>query len=220
MKHETAKFLNSLTAIVIPMIILLFAFVIDASVLFYRAFPTDMPEALKLVASSFLGFAIAFPLLLTAVNRKLLAKFGETFPIVFAVFSAIMTAFFFDVFAAEGKDLSWYWLVGFLSVFVGLIDYLYAHLFVEKFAIEVVEELASDQLAVMTSAFNVLDRKYSQLEHSAAQLKDKSSQYDALRLQLTCKYCKTVKSPGTISSHQSNCKKKHDLKVIENGKAN
>ncbi len=117
-----SNFLNSLTAVLVPMMVLLFAFIIDASVLFYRALPNDMSVYLKYPASGALGFSIAFPLLLTAVNSELLPAWIKGnkwvgFPMLFALFTVIMTLLFFEIFSVKGKTWDWYFLICFLSLF-------------------------------------------------------------------------------------------------------
>ncbi|MEL6558364.1 MAG: hypothetical protein AAFQ94_09280 [Bacteroidota bacterium] len=214
------RFLNSIKAVLIPMIVLLVAFIIDAGVLFYRAFP-EMPLYLKLPASIFMGFAVAFPLLVTSVNSKLLpkAKNGFGFPELFGIFSAIMTLFFFDFFSfPEGKPVSWYTLVMFLSVFVGLIDYLYAHLFVLKnkeendhqhykglyeSQLEINETLngkfseAKNQLKEATQSLNEYDDTLSELNQKLNEMKK----------ELTCEHCGHLsKTYSAHRNHVNRCK--------------
>ena len=194
-----SKFLTSLIAVIIPMMILLAAFVIDAGVLFYRAFP-EMPYGFKIAASAFLGFALAFPLLLTAVNSELLPKWKWLdFPKIFAVFTAVMTAMFFDVFQTTGKHWSWYVLVGFLSIGLGLIDWLYAYLFIRKYQLE------SDQVDYKAKYEKVRDTP-RQLSEAQALLISARTELKEYKKMLTCPHCgKLSKSHSAHRNHVTRC---------------
>ncbi|MEQ8628080.1 hypothetical protein [Ekhidna sp.] len=202
-KTNFPKFLKSLTAVIIPMMILLAAFVIDAGVLFYRAFPY-MPDGLRLAASAFLGFALAFPLLLTAINSKLLPTTtikGKHvgFPELFAVFTAFMTAMFFDVFNAEGKHWSWYVLVAFLSIGLGLVDWLYASLFVNK------DYQENEQIDYK--------EKYEAIAHTPGELSECKKTLEETRKALieckkriSCRHCgEPQKSYSALRTHEGRC---------------
>ena len=196
------------------MIVLLVAFIIDAGVLFYRAFP-EMPFYLKLPASIFMGFAVAFPLLVTSVNSKLLpkAKSGFGFPELFGIFSAVMTLFFFDFFSfPAGKPLSWYALVIFLSVFVGLIDYLYAHLFVLKNNEERdylhYKGLYDSQLEINAGLSAKLSEASKSLKNTEHNLKESDKalnqitvELNEVKKELTCDYCGHLSK--TYSAHRN-----------------
>lgn len=181
-----SDFLTSISAVILPMLLLLVAFVIDAGVLFYRVLP-DMPLLLKLSASAFLGFALSFPLLIAAVNSRILPRIGWFgFPELFAIFSAFMTALFFDVFTPQDAHWSWYVLVAFLSVFLGLIDYLYAYLFIEKYR----RANATDKkLALLEKLQPEHDQLKAAFNEQSAALKAAQTALKEYHRQLTCKHC-------------------------------
>ncbi|MBU2914551.1 hypothetical protein [Reichenbachiella agariperforans] len=210
---RVANGINSLAAVMIPMLTLILAFIIHASTLIYRALPDDMVIEFKLVASAALGFSMVLPLLLTAVNSELLPKWYSNnnwvgFPMLFGVFTIIMTLFFFDVFEAKGKSMSWYFLNVFISLFFGLIDYLYVFLFVAKYKETTNREMESKLQEDYKMKYQQLESKHQQLKHNSKQLKEDSAQYNELLKQLTCKYCGEVKTISSIKSHQARCSKR------------
>lgn len=225
-----AKFLNSLEAILIPMLILLVAFIVDAGVLFYRVLPEYMNENLKLFASVMLGIAVAFPLLLTSVNSNLLKhKYKVGFPEIFGFCSFFMTLLFFDVFSAETKPFNWYLTTIFMCLLLGLIDYLYADLFVKKY--NQINNLEQQQLDYEKlkdenkSLLNDLDKSGLVLQKSKEELsKTKESlerimeSLEEANKKLTCPYCGQLqKSVSSYRNHLGGCKDNPKNKL--NGKA-
>lgn len=203
------NFLNSLNAILIPMIIVLLAFVIDAGVLFFRAFP-DMPYLLKLVAAANLGFGLAFPLLLTSINSRELPKVSFLwkkvgFPELFAVCTAFMIALFFEI--VPGGLLV---VKIFLSVMLGLIDYLYAYLFVSKYQAEQSETSYEEQYTELESRFSEvrhdLKRTQMNLIESDTSLEKATKELNEYRKQLTCPHCnEQLKRFGSYRNHVNRC---------------
>lgn len=214
------KFLNSLQAIMIPMLILITGFWIDASVLFYRAFDTALPEPLRYPAATFLGLAVALPLLLTAINNPILPgiqigtkKIG--FPELFGIFTVLMVLMFFDVFSPElDRPTSWHYLVYFLALFLGLIDYLYAYLYVNKYKLSLTDwrgawfSLARrfiEQKRKLKDAQMMLIESDTSLEKAVKMLNE-------YREQFICKHCegkeqspKEKKIIGSFRNHVNRC---------------
>lgn len=209
------KFLTSITAVVVPMLVLLFAFIINTSVLYHRALPEDMSELLRLAASGLLGFALAFPLILTAVNSQLLSGFKIWkigFPETFGVFTAFMTALFFDVFNNPGAPWHWFVLVGFISVLHGLIDYLYAYLFIKKYQEETTEQKAAEMIKQLIPENEQLKKQNAEIEKLLSEANKLLSEYQK---QLTCKHCGTLIPEGfsALRNHiQRKCPVKNQLK--------
>ncbi len=226
-----AKFLNSLEAILIPMLILLVAFIVDAGVLFYRVLPEYMNENLKLFASIMLGIAVAFPLLLTSVNSNLLKhKYKIGFPEIFGFCSFFMTLLFFDVFSADIKSFNWYLTSVFMCLLLGLIDYLYADLFVKKYnQIHNLEQQQIDYEKLKNkneSLVKELDESSLFLEKSKGELsKTKESlqrtmgSLEEANEKLTCPYCSQLqKSVSTYRNHLGGCKDNPKNKLNGNTK--
>ena len=224
-----AKFLNSLEAILIPMLILLVAFIVDAGVLFHRVLPNYMDENLKMVASIMLGIAVAFPLLLTSVNSNLLKhKYKVGFPEIFGFCSFFMTLLFFDVFSTETKSFNWYLTTVFMCLLLGLIDYLYADLFVKKYnQIKNVEQQQLNYKKLKDeneSLIKDLDQSNLVLEQTKKELyKTKESLHRTMNgleeanEKLTCPYCSQLqKSVSSYRNHLGPCK--HNPKNKLNGK--
>ncbi len=214
-----AKFLNSLEAILIPMLILLIAFIVDAGVLFYRVLPEYMNENLKLFASVMLGIAVAFPLLLTSVNSNLLKhKYKVGFPEIFGFCSFFMTLLFFDVFSAETKPFNWYLTTIFMCLLLGLIDYLYADLFVKKYnQISNLEQQQQDYeklkdenkrlLKDLDKSDLVLKQSKEELSITKESLQSTMDSLEEANEKLTCPHCgKLQKSVSAYRNHIGNCK--------------
>ncbi|WP_282079572.1 hypothetical protein [Aquimarina algiphila] len=214
-----AKFLNSLEAILIPMLILLIAFIVDAGVLFYRVLPKDMNEDLKLFASIMLGIAVAFPLLLTSVNSDLLKhKYKIGFPEIFGFCSFFMTLLFFDVFSADVKSFNWYLTSVFMCLLLGLIDYLYADLFVKKYnQINNLEQQLldfqklKDQSESLSNELDksdlVLQQSKEELSQTKESLQRTIESLEEANEKLTCPYCRQLqKSVSAYRNHLGGCK--------------
>ncbi len=214
-----AKFLNSLEAILIPMLILLIAFIVDAGVLFYRVLPKDMNKDLKLFASIMLGIAVAFPLLLTSVNSNLLKhKYKIGFPEIFGFCSFFMTLLFFDVFSAEIKSFNWYLTSVFMCLLLGLIDYLYADLFVKKYnQIKNLEQQLLDfqklkdqnesLLKELDKSGLVLQKSKEELFQTKENLQRTTGSLEEANEKLTCPYCSQLqKSVSAYRNHIGGCK--------------
>ncbi len=214
-----AKFLNSLEAILIPMLILLIAFIVDAGVLFYRVLPKYMNENLKLFASIMLGIAVAFPLLLTSVNSNLLKqKYKVGFPEIFGFCSFFMTLLFFDVFSAKTKPFNWYLTTVFMCLLLGLIDYLYADLFVKKY--NQINNLEQQQLDYknlqdknrslteeLDKSSVVLQKSKQELSKTKESLQRTISSLEEANEKLTCPHCGQLqKSVSAYRNHIGNCK--------------
>jgi|GEM_PF-5189891 len=205
------KFLNSLQAIMIPMLILILGFWIDASVLFYRAFAGALVDALRYPASIFLGFAVALPLLLTAINNPILPglqigtkKIG--FPELFGIFTILMVLMFFDFFNPEKTHpASWYYLVLFLSLFLGLIDYLYAYLYVSKYKLSQIDWKAQwFTMARRTVTYRQkLKRTTAKLSEYQTKLSEASHELNEYRQSLTCPHCGHIPEKKSYSAHRN-----------------
>lgn len=213
-----AKFLNSLEAILIPMLILLIAFIVDAGVLFYRVLPEYMNENLKLFASIMLGVAVAFPLLLTSVNSDLLKhKYKIGFPEIFGFCSFFMTLLFFDVFSADIKPFNWYLTTVFMCLLLGLIDYLYADLFVKKYNQINNQERKKDDyhklkeenqglVKELDMSSLVLQKSQEELSKTKKSLERTKSSLEEANDKLTCPYCSQLqKSVSTYRNHLGRC---------------
>ncbi|TPN86079.1 hypothetical protein [Aquimarina algicola] len=226
-----AKFLNSLEAILIPMLILLIAFVVDAGVLFYRVLPIDMNKDLKLFAAIMLGIAVAFPLLLTSVNSKLLKqKYNIGFPEIFGFCSFFMTLLFFDVFSEQIKSFNWYLTTVFMCLLLGLIDYLYAHLFVKKYnQINESErqkthylELQQESVSIhqdLKKSNEVLEKYHKELNETKTGLKEAIERLQQANEKLTCPHCSELqKSVSAYRNHIGACKHNPKNSSSLNGK--
>lgn len=207
---STADFLTSLKAILIPMLILLAGLVIDSAVLLHATFPDIHPVA-RVLASILLGFALAFPLLLTSVNSKMLPSVGWLdFPRVFGFCTVLLSLFFFDVFSWKDQHWSRYFLAGFLSVLFGIIEYLYSFLFIRKVQEvtsqrDTAAELASAQ-ATVTETQKLLSEAKAALTERTAALTDALAELTEHRRNLTCPHCTQVlKSPGAHRNHVNRC---------------
>jgi len=217
------NFLNSLSAIMVPMLILFAGFWIEASVLFFRAFEGSMTDVLRYPAASFMGFAVTSPLLLTAINSLLLPGFLVRgvkigFPELFGVFTVMMVLLFFDAFGETVRPTSWYLLIGFIAVFLGLIDYLYAFLLVRKYREEV------EQVDFKTK-YNDLYAEVVQMEQAHQRTTDKLKEYHSAltearrtlnetemrlneyRQALTCPHCqRESKTHSAHKNHVARCR--------------
>jgi Zn finger protein HypA/HybF involved in hydrogenase expression len=189
------------------MVIVLVAFVIDAGVLFFRAFP-EMPFWLKLIASANLGFGLAFPLLLTSINNNLLPKWrGFGFPELFAICTTFMIALFFDIIPGGLDTVRW-----FLSIMLGLIDYLYAFLFVNKYSQQVQTIDLGQKLffkeAALDDAMKQLKEKTTKLNEYIDELNEAEEELNEYRQSLTCPHCSTevqTKSYSAYRNHVGRC---------------
>ena len=208
------NYIQSIKAVILPMMLLLLVFIIDASVLFYRVLP-EMHHYLRIIVCVLMGISLAFPLLLTAVNSNHLSKWGKVgFPELFSVVSFGMTLFFFDLPSMpENKPISWYLLVIFLSFCLALVDYLYASLFVAKLKqIKAIQGNAT-QVSDLRQKNSDLQKQVDELQSISLryeQLKEKHEQVRAelktFTDQLVCKYCGHESPTITANqSHQSRC---------------
>jgi len=219
-EEAVAKFLTSLKAVLIPMLMLQGALIIDAGILVYRAFPA-MPEAFKLVASALLGFALAFPLLLSSVNSYILKEvkilwWSISFPMIFAGFTVFMSLLFFGAFDPQPTwTNSNYILVYFLSVFFGLIEYLYADLFVKKNKQRIRDIGLEEGFAELQKAHSDLKLNHHALKESHSELQkahsDLNKSHAKLMELLTCQHCRDTFD----KVHQ---KKRHEAKCMDNPK--
>ena len=226
-----AKFLNSLEAILIPMLILLVAFVIDAGVLFHRILPEDMNKDLKLFAAIMLGIAVAFPLLLTSVNSELLRKkYNMGFPEIFGFCSFFMTLLFFEVFSENIKFFNWYLTTCFMCLLLGLIDYLYADLFVKKYnqiketknqqqdyqwLLQKNESISKDLLKYKSA----INKSKEELVRTKEELTETKASLIEMNERLTCPHCNTLqKSVSTYRNHIGNCTYNPKNKAQQNGR--
>lgn len=130
MKTPVEDFINSIYAVTIPMLLLVVAFMLKATSLFYSVIEIQH-NSIRLVASIFLGIAVSLTLLTVSVNSNLLAQ--NKWQIVFAICSFIMLLFVFKVISSKHLDHSQYALRIFLSLLLSIIEYLYSHLFVIKY---------------------------------------------------------------------------------------
>lgn len=187
------KFLNSLSFIMVPMLMLILGVWIEAGVLFNRAFLDTMEAAFRYPASALFGLAVALPILLTSIHSHILPEFFQIrgkkfgFPELFGVFSSIMVIMLFDVFADKPRHYSWFVLVGFLAVFIGLIDYLYAHLYKKKY----------EQEARETREAN------PELREARAALRESLKELKEYRQSLTCPHCGQIPETKTYSAHRN-----------------
>lgn len=214
-EERIAKFLTSLKAVLIPMLMLQGALIIDAAILVHRSFP-EIPAPFKIVASALLGFALAFPLLLSSVNSYILKDlrvlwFTISFPMLFAGFTVFMSLLFFRAFDPQPTwNMSNYILVYFLSIFFGLIEYLYADLFVKKNQQRIKDLHLKEGFAELQVKHSELKINFHELKEDQVQLKKAYTQlnqdYAKLKEQVVCKHC--GHESDTLSKakyHQTNC---------------
>jgi hypothetical protein len=199
------------------MLMLVIAFWIEAAVLFDRAFADSLHLLLRVPAALFFGFAVACPLLLTAINSRILPSFkvGRAkvgFPELFGGFTVMMVLLFFDVWGVVDKPRSWYILVSFLAAFLGIIDYLYASLFVTKYNIEASKrdyqslyESTYDQLSFCQQDLHDLS---TTLLESGKHLNEAKAELNEYRQQLTCSCGHQSKTYSAHRNHVSRCEKK------------
>ncbi len=209
-----------------PMLMLIMAVWIESGILFYRALKDSMEDPFRWAASILFGFSVAMPILLTSIHTEILPgvkiagkKIG--FPELFGLFSTILVLMLFDVFATRERHVSWYVLVGFLSVFIGLIDYLYAHLYVGKQKADSDEINTQRELEHKTT---MLEDAQLQLEEYHEKLLEATKRHKASQLRLneaheklneieekfTCPYCKEVleiKPGNALKNHKHRCDK-------------
>tara|TARA_R110001606_G_scaffold321004_2_gene467861 strand:- start:21 stop:677 length:657 start_codon:yes stop_codon:yes gene_type:complete len=144
METRIAKFLTSLGAVIVPMLIIQAALWIDGAFLLWQSFPA-IPEFIRIAAAVLLGFGLCFPLLLTSVNSELLKPLATIdFPKIFGLVTVVLSLLFFDVFRVD-KDTTYYATRVFLSLLLGLVEYLYSFLFVAKWKEKRKEETFEEQ---------------------------------------------------------------------------
>lgn len=211
------KTLNSLDAITTPMLMLICAVGIEASVLFNRALSESMDIWFRIPASMLFGFSVALPILLTSIHKQLLPglpirdkKIG--FPELFGLFSAFMVLLLFDVFGEKQRSTSWYVLVSFLAIFIGLIDYLYAHLYVAKYNEEFGKEDLSKQYDEKCRELNEANQSLHEcrvkLGEAVNELMEARQELAEFYESLKCVHCgelPATKSYSAKRNHENRC---------------
>jgi cell division protein FtsB len=121
--------------------------VIETATLLYHSYPAIMHPNLKVIAAAFGSITIESFLLMICVNIYLLKnRFGEHgLPVVFGIFSTIMTLFFMDAFSPQATAVVVCMRV-FVSVLFGLINYLLGEIFTKKYKEHQQEKIHRDQL--------------------------------------------------------------------------
>ena len=129
-----------------------------------------------------------------------------------------MTLLFFDVFSAETKPFNWYLTTVFMCLLLGLIDYLYADLFVKKYnQINNLKQQQQDYEKLINENENLikdLDKSSLVLEQSKQELsKTKESlqrtitNLEEANEKLTCPHCGQLqKSVSAYRNHIGSCK--------------
>ncbi|WP_271730127.1 hypothetical protein [Aquimarina algiphila] len=195
MKTPVENFLNSIYAVTIPMLLLILAFSIKLSALFYTVFEIPVLE-LKLAASILLAVAVSLTLLSVSVNAKLFET--DVFPIVFAICSGVMLLFVFKVISVDVLHWSEYVKRGFLSAFLATVEYVYSKLFVKKYQEHKFNEshpLADERL----------NKARESLKKSVLDLNQTKQDLERYKAELKCPKCQ--KQHDTFS-RRKNCNHK------------
>jgi len=196
---------------------------IDAGIVFNRAFTTSITEVNFRVAVSVLsGFSIAVAILLTSIHTEILPKLSIRkkdigFPEMFGIFSVFLMLMVFDVFGDDPKNphkTNWYLLVIFLSIFRGLIDYLYAHLYVGKQKADNQEESAVAELKRKEDEFTEAQMRLTEYQESiidaTLKLKEAHKRLEEYQAAFTCPHCGKVsktKTHSALKNHVNRCDK-------------
>lgn len=127
-----AKYFNSIDYVVVCVCLFQIMLIIDTATLLYTSFPVIMNEYAKITASCFGAVTIEAFLLMVSVNLYLFhGSYGiKSIPIIFGIFSMLMTLFFMDTFT--DSDLVVTYKRVFISFIFGTINYLLCEVFVKK----------------------------------------------------------------------------------------
>lgn len=213
MKTPVEDFLNSIYAVTIPMLLLVIAFSIKLSALFYTAFKIPVHQ-LKLAAAILLGITVSLALLAVTVNAKLFET--NAFPIVFAVCSGVMLLFVFEVINEDFLSWSEYAKRVFLSLFLATVEYVFSKMFVKKYQeTKEAEErkLEKEKLEVEITEhkeeLNELERKVNEIKQAKSELEEEIAKEN----QVYCDECTRVfKNQNAYNAHK--CKPKlNEVKV-------
>lgn len=213
-----AKGLTSLTAVMVPMLIVIAGNSIAGAHLVYHSFPDSMMEEAKIPASMLIGLAIAMALISVSTNKDILPAWNARhewigFPLMLAVFSAFLLAFFFELFE-QWDQLAIHEIVKyiFLSVFIAYLEFTFVYLFVKKLQqvrntikFETKIKKLNVTISQLEETKTQLSATIDKLKPTEEQLKETTSELDKLRLDLTCKKCGKQKNARSIASHESKC---------------
>lgn len=201
------KFINSLRAVTIPMLLIILAFTIKIAALLYSVF--EIPnQSFKISASVLLAIALSLTLMTVSVNSYLFKK--QYFPVTFAVCSGVMMLFVFKVIEEDSHHWTWYSKRIFLSIFLAFVEYTYSKLFVKKYqeqrdTIKLEEDHKS--LLVDYSGLQSQIKSFKESMSSQQESIDNLSQYQKA---LRCKKCK--KQHTSVSSFKG-CKHVDPLEI-------
>ncbi len=207
MKTPVEDFLNSIYAVTLPMLLLILAFAIKLSALFYTVFEIPVPE-LKLSASILLAIAVSLTLLTVSVNSGLFET--NVFPILFAICSGVMMLFVFRVISEDALHWSEYVKRSFLSVFLATIEYVYSKLFVMKYK----EKLRNDGInteELTTSLHQTelrLEEVITRLHQSESKLEEAEEREAYAINHFYCRHCQEeFDTPNACKTHEGRCEK-------------
>ena len=203
MKTPVENFLNSIYAVTIPMLLLVIAFSIKLSALFYTVFEIPVPE-LRLAASILLGITVSLTLLSVSVNAKLFET--NAFPIVFAVCSGVMLLFVFKVIHEDLLSWSEYAKRSFLSALLATVEYVFSKMFVEKYKEHDENANRTVELKQLKEEF---DKVQSELLRITSELTRTKEELKKVHTEFPCKHnCGAVLSSiGNKKKHEASCPK-------------
>jgi uncharacterized membrane protein len=201
------EYFNSLEAIIILMLLILIAGAFISHVLFYRAFPNDMLEHQKIIASWLFAAVWEFTVLLTAANKDLLPKNAT---LIFAVCSGIILLFFVNAFDPHLHQSASSWSQScFAAILFGVLNYMYSELFVKKWQ-QIKSKDLDSKVIELESVVNEFSIKLNQAEAALNETEAKLIHFEQLEQErikeLTCPHCHNFQETyGRLVAHKGHC---------------
>lgn len=209
-----AKAITSLTAVMVPMIIIILGLAITGAHLIYHSFPVNMDEWQKIPGAVFLGIALALAFLTVLGNKDLLVVLKDSrewsvIVVVLAIFDAFLLMIFFEVFE-KWDQLASFELVRkiFISCLISFLVFIFVTIFIQKKKQSTQEVKHETKIRNLLATNKQLETTNNQFNDKLKQYRKDSEQLKKLLPQITCRYCKEVKSVGSIKSHESRCEKR------------
>lgn len=141
---KIASILFQMGPVIVGMFAVTLYLILESAFLLYSSMPDYIGHPFfRGLAATFIACGIHLTVLTTAVNAKIISK---AFPAIFAVLAALITCFFFGVFDS-GKTIEDLAKDILFSAVIGLANFVYVYLFVEKYEQSEINRPFTDRIA-------------------------------------------------------------------------
>lgn len=153
--------ITTMIPVTLGMIAITLYLIFESANLIMLRLPEFMTGWQRYAASWFLAFSLHLTVITTAVNSRIVSIW---FSLLFTLFTTAVTGFFFDIYQVEGKDLNEVAFGYVITTFVGAVNFAYVYLFVNKYDQERKEKSKLDELPILRTKLNEMERELNEKE--------------------------------------------------------